>query len=79
MIKTNINDCYLIDIKYHSDSRGSFCELYKNHTGLYYGTDIPAKIFDCNQINISKSCCDVLRGIHCSNFYKRSFQNDAQR
>jgi dTDP-4-dehydrorhamnose 3,5-epimerase len=56
---------YIKDIVRHEDDRGTFEEIYNNtNFWEYWSTNDP------EQINLSVSKKNVVRGIHCSPYYK---------
>jgi len=60
-IETEISGCYVIEFDRFEDNRGFFQELYSS-----------AK-YDCSigqQISCSHSMKNVIRGLHCSPYYK---------
>lgn len=62
--RTNIKDCYVINIKQHVDERGFFTELSNEDT---YST-LP--LYKFLQTNCSVSSTGVVRGMHIAPFAK---------
>lgn len=60
-IETCIKDCFEIEFQRYGDSRGFFEELYSSKK---------YDILPGEQINCSMSKKGVIRGIHCSSYYK---------
>ena len=59
VIKTSIQDCYVIKKKLFGDDRGFFMEAFNRVEFAGHGIE-----FDVKQINFAKSTRNVLRGLH---------------
>lgn len=59
IVKTPLEDCYIIKSKMFGDDRGFFLESFNQAKLAEQGLNI-----DVKQINFAKSCKNVLRGMH---------------